>query len=78
MLTAQELETGKLDIGEMQAKSRLAEDNMREVATFMGSEQTNAWQQYIIIPLNIALTKYRDILYETAEARKRNDDILKP
>ena len=78
LLTDQELDMGNLKTGEMQAKSKTAEDNMRELATYMADESDRAAQQYVIIPLNLVFSKYRDILYEAGQAAKRKDDMLRP
>jgi len=78
ILTGQDLNTDDINIGEMQAKSLLATDTMQALATLYANSTERALQQHIIIPLNIAITKYRDLLYEAVENQKDKDEMLKP
>jgi len=69
-LTGQQLETNDFKLGEIQAKSVQATQTMQQLASFMSTNNDIAAQQAIVIPLNIALTKYRDMLYDAAESQK--------
>jgi hypothetical protein len=72
VLTGQELHGIDLEIKEGFATNTQATQTMQQLVTF-SDRQDIAAQQHLIIPLNKALTKYRDILYEATENRKDKD-----
>lgn len=74
-LTGQKLEGSDIEFNESVAKNTQAIENMRQLTTFFASANEIAAQQHVIIPLNIAITKYRDILYEAVEAQNLKKDL---
>jgi hypothetical protein len=74
VLTGQKIEGIDLEINERFAKNTQATQTMQQLVT-LSDRQDIAAQQHLIIPLAIAITKYRDILYEALESGKRKDEI---
>lgn len=74
LLTGLELDSD-LDIGESQAKSVQAINNMKAVATHYTRTRETAALQYIIIPTSKALSTFRDLVYESVENEKTKDGL---
>lgn len=78
VLTGMDLDDGKLDDGEMQAKSIQAMNCMREISTFYIRDRELAALQCVIIPTNKVLSTFRDMVYESVETQNRKGNLSKP
>jgi hypothetical protein len=84
LLTGVQLDTSGTEdprgvrIGEMQARSVHAKNSMKEIASFYAKLRELAVLQNAVIPTNIALSTFRDFVYESIESEKQKDGLLKP
>lgn len=76
-LTGMELDDSSLTSGETQLNSTEAKRNMQEVATFYPQKGELIRLQSVLIPVNKALSMFRDYVYESIEAQKKNDELFK-
>jgi len=75
LLTGQEIQGIDPEINEGFAKNSMAIETMKQLVTFFSDSSDIAAQQHIVIPLNIALTRYRDMLYDASESSKRKENM---
>ena len=75
LITGQEIQGTDPETNENFAKNIQAVETMKQLVTFISDSRDIAAQQQLVIPLNIALTKYRDLLYEAAESTRRKEDM---
>ena len=72
-LTGQEISGTNVEINELLAKNAQAIATMEQIATVYSHIPA---LQHIVIPLNIALTEFRDILYDRIENEKYKDRLI--
>ena len=77
-LTGEDLTMESIHAGEIQAKSKHANDTMKEIATFYIREGELANLQMAIIPMHEALGRFIDLVYESIESEHKKDDMLRP
>lgn len=75
LLTSQELQTAQSNINEALIKNPLAVETMKQLTTFFAGYSDIAAQQMVVIPLCIALERYRGMLYEAVEAQRRKEEM---
>jgi hypothetical protein len=78
LLTGQDLNMNDVPSSERIATSKSAKDNMNELAAFYADSGDRATQQSVVIPMNKAISEYRDILHEAVQKARKQDDILGP
>jgi hypothetical protein len=78
ILTGQDLSMHTISEGEMQVKSKHANDTMKEIATYYIREGELANLQMAIIPTHQALGRFIDLVYDSLESQHRKDEMMGP
>jgi len=78
LLTGMEVDDSTLTSGERQLSSTQAKRTMQEIATFYPQKGELIGLQSVVIPVNKALSAFRDYVYESIEAQKKNEHLFKP